>query len=238
MNIEKIQNQINELQKQLDELKGNEFKVGDYVRVIDDSQLLTAYKIGDVAVVNNFFNNVLNITMPDGKGQFITSDRIKKISKADYELSKKLLEDGWLYNNGQEPDCKKVRVALRYQLEESEVELEGYPPSDFFWDKEKDLGDGTIIYYKPVEDDSDQYMENLKTEAELLELAKQYPVDWSDEDQIKRHFIYNYLGGELDWPSESIFRAQGTIYLTEIGIDKALEQIGEARLIKLIKSGI
>ena len=89
--------------------------------------------------------------------------------------------------------------------------------------------------FKTLEEVS-QHRENLVTRGELYLMSLEYPVDWENEDAWKYYFHFG--SNVLSTGYSDIFRNQGIIYLTREGIGKAREQIGEERLIKLIKSGV
>jgi uncharacterized protein YfcZ (UPF0381/DUF406 family) len=91
---------------------------------------------------------------------------------------------------------------------------------------------------------AEQHIENLKTKAELRELANELNgdevIDWGNENQNKYRLFYNYDRHGVTWGAENnISKAQGAIYcLDEDFLLKAIERIGEQRLIEMIRSGV
>jgi hypothetical protein len=87
------------------------------------------------------------------------------------------------------------------------------------------------------------YLFNLRTKAELRALAEglngDRVINWNDTRQDKHSIIYNGKTGTIDNNVFSFLRAPSLIYcLDENFGDKAIEQIGEQRLIDMIRSGV
>jgi hypothetical protein len=95
----------------------------------------------------------------------------------------------------------------------------------------------------PTREQADQYLENLKTKAELKALADELNggevIDWTDEKQWKYTLLLNCYTNVL-WPViHTIHRNPNAIYcLDENLFEKAIERIGEQRLIDMIKAGV
>lgn len=93
-----------------------------------------------------------------------------------------------------------------------------------------------------TEQEAKEQSENLKTKAELRALAEELNgnevVDWTNY-QYKYYLYINNATNELSSYCVETHQSQGTIYCLDHGfLDKAIERIGEERLIKMIKSGV
>ena len=94
-----------------------------------------------------------------------------------------------------------------------------------------------------TKEEAEEYLENLKTKAELRALAEELNgdevIDWSNAEQYK--YCINYLDAEgcLSFNRSTVYKLQGVIYCLVSNFRvKAIERIGEERLIKMIKSGV
>lgn len=94
-----------------------------------------------------------------------------------------------------------------------------------------------------TEQEAQEHLENLKTKGELRLLAEELNedevIDWNDDDQDKYFIQYDFHLKMLMREYNCDVQNQGTIYcLNETFLDKAINHIGEERLIKMIKSGV
>lgn len=85
------------------------------------------------------------------------------------------------------------------------------------------------------------YRDNLITKQELKDLALRLnngvELDWSKESHRKYYIFINYIGLNYSWCDVSF--GLGQVYcLDENFLEIAKKEIGEDRLIKLIKSGV
>jgi hypothetical protein len=89
---------------------------------------------------------------------------------------------------------------------------------------------------------AEQYRENLNTKSLLRALADELNgdevIDWK-ENLPKYCLYYNQELGEVYTTRNSANRTQGVIYCLDRNFgEKAIQRIGEQRLIDLIKSGV
>ena len=106
----------------------------------------------------------------------------------------------------------------------------------------------TNIYYSQgncfkTEQEAKEQSENLKTKAELRALAEELNgdevIDWSNAVQYKYCIDYLDAEGCLSFNRSTVYKLQGVIYCLVSNFRvKAIERIGEERLIKMIKSGV
>lgn len=94
-----------------------------------------------------------------------------------------------------------------------------------------------------TEQEAKEQSENLKTKAELRALAEELngdvAVDWNNRIQDKYYLYISRTINELSSSYVEVHQNQGTIYCLDPDfLDKAIERIGEERLIKMIKSGV
>jgi uncharacterized protein YlzI (FlbEa/FlbD family) len=95
----------------------------------------------------------------------------------------------------------------------------------------------------PTREQADQYLENLKTKAELKALADELNgdevIDWEDCNQDKYYLTYNGKDNHISCSLAEVCMISGNIYcLSEYFISKAIDRIGEQRLINMIKAGV
>lgn len=93
-----------------------------------------------------------------------------------------------------------------------------------------------------TEEEAIQHFKNLKTKGELRELANDMNgdegLDWNDNIP-KYYIVYHTDTNKLDTSNVFSSKNLGQIYCIDPNfLDIALEQIGEDRLIDLIKSGV
>jgi hypothetical protein len=91
--------------------------------------------------------------------------------------------------------------------------------------------------------EAEKYIKNIKTKGELRELANELngerKVDWDDGEQKKYYIYYNYSTHQLISVYDNVRRDQGTIYCSDKNfLNKAIERIGEEKLINIIKEGV
>ena len=91
--------------------------------------------------------------------------------------------------------------------------------------------------------EAEEHLENLKTKAELRALAEELNgdevIDWNDGEQWKYCIFYTSRGNYIDRDEMCTCQNQGATYCLDPDfLDKAIERIGEERLIKMIKSGV
>lgn len=91
--------------------------------------------------------------------------------------------------------------------------------------------------------EAEEHLENLKTKAELRALAEELNgdevIDWSNAVQYKYCIDYLDAEGCLSFNRSTVYKLQGVIYCLVSNFRvKAIERIGEERLIKMIKSGV
>jgi hypothetical protein len=96
-------------------------------------------------------------------------------------------------------------------------------------------------YFKSSEE-AQQYLEKLKTKAELKAVADELngdtEIDWNDLVQDKYCIYYNFSTKRL-CTCNNFAQEIGQIYcLDEYFVDKAIERIGERQLIEMIRSGV
>lgn len=91
-----------------------------------------------------------------------------------------------------------------------------------------------------TKEEAEQHLENIKTEIELRQLAEELnkgeKIDWNDIFQSKYFLYYNFTekGVYKDWDYTAKFSKQ--IYCLDKNFkDKAMEQIGEEKLINYLK---
>lgn len=94
-----------------------------------------------------------------------------------------------------------------------------------------------------TKEEAEEHLENLKTKAELRALAEELNgdevIDWEDGEQWKYCIFYTSRGNYIDSDEMCACQSQGAIYCLDPTFkDKAIERIGEERLIKMIKSGV
>lgn len=90
-------------------------------------------------------------------------------------------------------------------------------------------------------EEAEQYRENLNTKAKLKALAEELNgneiIDWKNNNQFKYFIMYDCLLDYIYQSATDILRSQGTIYCLDSDfMEKAVQSIGEQRLIDLIKS--
>lgn len=94
-----------------------------------------------------------------------------------------------------------------------------------------------------TKEEAEEHLENLKTKAELRALAEELNgdevIDWSNAEQYKYCIDYLDAEGCLSFNRSTVYKLQGVIYCLVSNFRvKAIERIGEERLIKMIKSGV
>lgn len=94
-----------------------------------------------------------------------------------------------------------------------------------------------------TEQEALKHLENLKTKAELRALAEELNGDevmnWETLFQYKYHLYCDNRKDNLEQDYNDQFQKQGIIYCLDPDFkDKAIERIGEDRLIKMIKAGV
>jgi hypothetical protein len=94
-----------------------------------------------------------------------------------------------------------------------------------------------------TKEEAKEQSENLKTKAELRALAEELNgdevIDWSNAEQYKYCIDYLDAEGCLSFNRSTVYKLQGVIYCLVSNFRvKAIERIGEERLIKMIKSGV
>jgi hypothetical protein len=94
-----------------------------------------------------------------------------------------------------------------------------------------------------TEEHAKQYRKNLKTKVELKALADELNgeevIDWSNLNQDKYYLIYAVYNNRIGYSTSELCMISGNVYcLDENFKTKAIERIGEQRLIDMIKAGV
>lgn len=97
-------------------------------------------------------------------------------------------------------------------------------------------------YFK-TEQEAKDHKENLLTKQKLKDLAlrlnKGAKIDWSTVFAKKYHIMYNYYQNKLWQVHEETWTDMGQVYCLDSNfLEIAKKEIGEDKLIKLIKSGV
>jgi hypothetical protein len=92
-------------------------------------------------------------------------------------------------------------------------------------------------------EEAEQYRENLNIKAELKALADELNggevIVWTNSKQKKYYIFYNHTANILETCADIVCQNQSSIYcLDKNFLNEAINQIGEQRLIDLIKSGV
>lgn len=100
----------------------------------------------------------------------------------------------------------------------------------------------TRNYFK-TEKEAQNYLDNIKTYYELMDLAEELngdeKINLEDERQAKYFIAYSFCENNLVDSHSYKYKRIGNIYcLDEDFLEKAKERIGEERLIKLFKGGV
>lgn len=94
-----------------------------------------------------------------------------------------------------------------------------------------------------TEKKAQEHLENLKTKGELRVLAEELNggevINWETLCQYKYHLYCDNRKDNLEQDYNNQFQKQGIIYCLDPDFkDKAIDRIGEERLIKMIKAGV
>jgi hypothetical protein len=93
-----------------------------------------------------------------------------------------------------------------------------------------------------TQEEIEQHLENLKTKAELRQLAETLncyrKINWENPDQKKYYIYYSYPGEMLQTMCLNDMKSMDIYCLDKDFLNKAIKKIGEKRLIDMIKSGV
>ena len=126
---------------------------------------------------------------------------------------------------------------------------EFYYLNDGYVDKNFDYqrGDSTALYdtgnYFETEQEAKDYRDNLITKQQLKDLAlklnKGVAIDWDNLEQNKYSILYGSISQSLTLEKTRGLQNLGQVYcLNKVFLERAKKEIGEEKLIKLIKSGV
>lgn len=165
---------------------------------------------------------------------------IANLERENYKLKRKLEE---LQKEKEQPKQKNKKWVPQidgvYYMVDNGGGIQELDWEDMEYDQWR-LSQGNCF---ETEEQAEQYLENLKTKAELKALADELNgdevIDWIDESQKKFNIYYDYAMFELRQKEMCDNRSQGTIYcLDSKFLKEAIDRIGEERLIEMIKAGV
>jgi hypothetical protein len=154
-------------------------------------------------------------------------------------------------------NCSLKRKLEKLQGEKDRVENKKWQPkpNDAYWyigdDGEifTDIGADISTDWRlsqgnvfATEEQAEQYLENLKTKAELRKLADELNgdrvIDWENSHQDKYYLIYYPMTEHIEGALADDISC-GNIYCIDSDfMEKAIERIGEQRLMDMIKAGV
>jgi MoaA/NifB/PqqE/SkfB family radical SAM enzyme len=163
----------------------------------------------------------------------------KELLKQQKEIAKQIeeLKENEKKNKKKKWQPKKDEV---YYFIDGGGDIKKCEYSESYYDEKWRVSQGNCFQTK---EQAKQHLENLKTKAELRALADELNgdrvINWNDHRQDKHYIMLNEKTGTIDYNVYSILRVPSVIYCLDENFDKkAVQRIGEQRLINMIKSGV